>query len=95
MNDDSAIAVRGIRGLIVELRGQKVILDSDLARLYGVPAKRLNEQVRRNVERFPLDFAFQLTPKEAAELRSQFTTPILQHVDDECPEPMRSQIATA
>lgn len=60
--------------LIRTIRGQKVILDSDLARIYGVPTKRLNEQVRRNIKRFPSDFMFQLTVKEADSLRSQFAT---------------------
>jgi phage regulator Rha-like protein len=60
--------------LIRTIRGQKVILDSDLARIYGVPTKRLNEQVRRNIKRFPSDFMFQLTVKEADSLRSQIAT---------------------
>lgn len=62
---------------IVVLRGQRVILDADLATLYGVPTKRLNEQVKRNARRFPEDFCFQLTRVEArdlARLRSQFAT---------------------
>jgi len=53
---------------------QRVLLDSDLAALYGVAVKRLNEQVRRNVRRFPADFAFQLTVEEAASSRSQIAT---------------------
>jgi len=57
---------------IFELRGQRVMLDSDLAALYGVETRRLNEQVRRNLERFPEDFAFQLTAEEWGILRSQF-----------------------
>ena len=56
------------------LRHQKVILDAALAELYGVPVKRLNEQVKRNRDRFPLDFMFQLTRKEHQSLRSQFAT---------------------
>jgi hypothetical protein len=60
--------------LIHEVREQKIILDADLARIYGVTTKRLNEQVKRNQERFPADFAFQLTAKEADCLRSQFAT---------------------
>jgi hypothetical protein len=56
------------------VRGQKVMLDSDLAELYGVSTKRLNEQVRRNVERFPADFMFRLSLKEFDSLRSQFAT---------------------
>jgi ORF6N domain len=54
------------------IRHQKVMLDSDLAELYGVPTHRLNEQVRRNTGRFPEDFMFRLTPEEARNLISQF-----------------------
>lgn len=57
---------------IYEMRNLKVILDSDLAELYGVETKRLNEQVRRNLDRFPEDFMFQLTEIEWDSLRSQF-----------------------
>jgi ORF6N domain len=59
---------------ILLIRGQPVMLDTDLAALYGVPAKTLNQAVRRNVSRFPADFMFQLTEKEATALRSQFVT---------------------
>jgi hypothetical protein len=59
---------------ILLIRHQKVMLDSDLAELYGVSTKRLNEQVKRNRARFPGDFMFQLTVSEAEILRSQFTT---------------------
>lgn len=60
--------------LIREIRGIRVILDSDLAALYGVTTKRLNEQFRRNRSRFPEDFALQLTAEEATILRSYFAT---------------------
>lgn len=56
------------------IRGMRVMLDVDLADLYGVATKRFNEQVKRNTERFPLDFMFQLTQEEFASLRSQFAT---------------------
>jgi len=56
------------------IRAVRVLLDSDLAALYGVPTKRLNEAVKRNRNRFPADFAFQLTPDEQSRLRSQFAT---------------------
>ena len=59
---------------ILVLRGQKVLLDADLAELYGVETRRLNEQVRRNQARFPRDFAFQLTATEFDQLKSQFVT---------------------
>ncbi|MEO6654583.1 MAG: ORF6N domain-containing protein [Pyrinomonadaceae bacterium] len=61
------------------VRGYKVMLDSELATLYGVTTKRLNEQVRRNIERFPEDFMFQLTIDELANLRSQFATSSLKN----------------
>lgn len=59
---------------IFALRGESVMLDGDLASLYGVTTKRLNEQVRRNLGRFPEDFRFQLTTAESEALRSQFAT---------------------
>jgi hypothetical protein len=67
-------AVRHVENLIHVIRGQKVMLDADLAELYEVPTKRLNEAVRRNLDRFPEDLMFQLTAKEADSLRSQFAT---------------------
>lgn len=63
-----------VEARILMLRQQKVILDSDLAELYGVPVKQLNQAVKRNQERFPADFMFQLTSKEAGVLRSQIVT---------------------
>ena len=63
-----------ICSVIVFVRGCKVILDNDLANLYGVTTKRLNEQVRRNIERFPVDFMFQLEYQELMGLRSQIAT---------------------
>lgn len=63
-----------IRGLIYMIRGQKVMLDSDLARLYGVEAKVLNQAVKRNIDRFPEDFMFEITRDEYHSLRSQFVT---------------------
>ena len=59
---------------IYEIRGEKVMLDRDLAELYGVETKRLKEQVRRNIERFPEDFMFELTKDELEDWRSQFAT---------------------
>lgn len=63
-----------IEPLIHLIRNQQVILDSDLAMLYGVETKRLNEQVKRNADRFPEDFMFQLTKEEAEQSRSRFAT---------------------
>ncbi len=68
------LPVERIENRILLIRQQKVMLDSDLAALYGVSTKRLNEQVRRNIERFPEDFMFQLTDKETESLRSQIAT---------------------
>lgn len=59
---------------ILVLRGQKVLLDSDLAALYGVETRRLNEQVRRNLERFPEDFIFEVNAEEMTNLKSHFAT---------------------
>jgi len=63
-----------IGSVIRTIRGQRAILDVDLARVYGVTTKRLNEQVKRNVKRFPPDFLFQLTAQEAENLKSQIAT---------------------
>jgi hypothetical protein len=56
---------------IIKVRGQSVIIDSDLAKIYGVETRRLNEQVSRNKNKFPSDFMFQLTKEEFDELKSQ------------------------
>jgi hypothetical protein len=74
MSASSLLPLEVIAQRILLLRGQKVLLDTDLAVLYDVPTKRFNEQVRRNLERFPADFMFQLTEEEWAALRSQFAT---------------------
>ena len=63
-----------VKNLIYEVRGYKVMLDSDLADLYEVPTKRLNEAVKRNLARFPKHYMFQLTNEEYESLRSQFAT---------------------
>jgi hypothetical protein len=63
-----------IQQRIYEIRGQKVMLDFDLAELYQVETKRLNEQVKRNIERFPEDFMFRLTPEEWESMWSQIAT---------------------
>jgi len=67
-------ALQKIAPLIHEIRGERIILDADLARIYGVTTKRLNEQVRRNADRFPDDFAFELSKEEWETLRSQSVT---------------------
>ncbi|HLA11805.1 MAG TPA: ORF6N domain-containing protein [Pyrinomonadaceae bacterium] len=78
------VPVERIAHAILLIRGEKVILDADLAKLYGVTAKRLNEQVRRNRERFPEDFMFQLTKEEFANMEGEVG-----------PTNLRSQIATS
>ena len=91
--------VEPIESLILTVRGKQVILDRDLARLYGVETKRLNEQVRRNMERFPEDFMFQLSKEEFENWKSQFVTsneellrPHIVTLENDN-ENMRSQIA--
>jgi|SRR5882724_4976405 len=69
-----AIAEEAIIGKIYMIRGQKVMIDRDLAELYGVETKQLKRQVRRNIDRFPDDFLFELSAEEFQEWRSQFGT---------------------
>ena len=71
---DVAVPMEIIKGKIYLIRGQKVLLDNDLAEMYGVETKNLNRAVKRNMSRFPDDFMFQLTNEEAAGLRFQFGT---------------------
>jgi hypothetical protein len=73
MSNDLLIPERILQSIYL-IRDQKVMLDSELAKLYGVETKRLNEQVKRNIERFPEDFMFQLTIEEWHHLRSQIAT---------------------
>jgi hypothetical protein len=65
---------RGIESRILAIRGQKVILDADLAQLYGVTTKAFNQAVKRNIRKFPADFMFRLTAEEGKSLRSQTVT---------------------
>ena len=74
MDDQSLLSEETISNKIYFIRGQKVMLDSDLALLYEVETKRLNEQVKRNLSRFPSDFMFQLTEIEYNSSRSQIAT---------------------
>jgi len=83
------VSVQIVERRIYLIRGQKVMIDVDLAELYEVTTKRFNQQVRRNLKRFPEDFMFQLTTEEAESLRSQFATSKLG------PESLRSQFATS
>jgi len=70
----SITSLEQLEKFILTIRGQRVMLDSDLAKIYGVSTKHLNQQVKRNLERFPQDFMFQLTEIEEEYLRSQFVT---------------------
>jgi hypothetical protein len=84
--DLSLIPSEQIERSILLIRGHKVMLDADLAVLYGVSTKRLNEQVKRNRTRFPEDFMFRLTREEVAALnRSQFATSSQKHRDPRYP----------
>ena len=71
---NAVLLPQDLAGRILVIRGQRVLLDADLARLYEVETKRFNEQIRRNPARFPPDFMFSLTPQEFAGLRSQIAT---------------------
>ena len=68
------ITVEGIRNRVYMIRGMQVMLDSDLAEIYGYEAKYLNRQVKNNINRFPEDFMFQLTREEVDLVKSQFVT---------------------
>jgi phage regulator Rha-like protein len=72
---DKALTGRNYQTLIFECRGTKVMLDADLAALYGIQTKALKQQVKRNIKRFPPDFMFELTKEEFEILRSQIVTP--------------------
>ena len=80
-----------VKSMIRVIRGQQVLLDSDLAFLYGIETRRLNEQVKRNIERFPDDFMFQLTKEEFDYLKSQFA--ISNITDSQGNKNLESQIA--
>ena len=80
---------------IYVIREQKIMLDFDLADLYEVETKRLNEQVKRNIERFPDDFMFRLTAKEWQTMWSQNATSYSQNIDNQIGEGMRSHFATS
>lgn len=88
----SSPALPDLKNEIHLVRGERVMLDSALAEIYGVPTKRLNEQLRRNRKRFPGDFAFQLTVEEFTNLRSQIAT---SSSDSEAGGNLRSQNVTS
>ena len=86
---------KSIESFILTLRGQKVILDADLAELYGVPTKVFNQAVKRNADRFPEDFMFHLTAQEWSNLKSQIATSSLERPQTEGIVPNWSQFVTS
>jgi hypothetical protein len=90
-----SVSIQLVERRIYLIRGQKVMIDFDLAELYGVPTKRLNEQVSRNKKRFPKDFMFQLTKEEAENLRSQVVISNANLRSQIATSSLRSQIATS
>ena len=88
MSENNLMTIDGIQNRIYTIRGVQVMLDENLAEFYGVEVKRLNEQVKRNVERFPESFRFQLTDSDMEILRSQIVTSING-------ENLKSQFATS
>ena len=91
----TALVHESLEPLILVIRNQRVIPDADLARLYGVTTKALNQAVKRNADRFPEDFAFQVNASEMARLRSQTVTSNLEPVDSQGGSVNQSQIVTS
>jgi hypothetical protein len=90
-----APASEPLEPLIYAIRGHRVLLDADLARIYGVTTKRFNEAFKRNRDRFPGDFAFQISASEFANLRSQIATSRMQQHESKVQNTIWSQIATS
>jgi hypothetical protein len=90
-----ALKTENLAQLVCFIRGEKVMLDADLARLYAVSTKALNQALRRNRERFPEDFVFQLTAEEFALLRSQIVTSNAEEPDSQGLRPNWSQFVTS
>ena len=98
LSDSTDSGLMPIENLIHSIRGQQVMLDSDLARLYGVETRRLNEQVKRNIDRFPEDFMFQLTKEDVGNLMSQIATSSIKSqnaITKDNPENLKSQNVTS
>ena len=93
-NIESLLPDETIIRKIYVIRDQKVMLDFDLAALYKVETKALNQSVKRNIDRFPEDFMFRLTSKEWLTMRSQIVTASSQNIDNQANKLMRSQIVT-
>ena len=90
-----ALKPENLARLVFFIRGEKVMLDADLATLYGVRPKALNQAVKRNNARFPVDFCFQLTAKEWADLKSRISGTTSQAADNEAPAQNWSQFVTS
>ena len=78
-SENQIIPIKLIKNRIFTIRGMQVMVDSNLAEMFQVEVKRLNEQVKRNIDRFPEKFRFQLTKQESENLKSQFATSSLEH----------------
>ena len=89
LQNDEVVVTTPVESRIMSIRGKQIMIDRDLAELYGVETKRLNEAVKRNIERFPEDFMFELTKEEAECLRSQIVT--LKNNPDETEEETSSK----
>jgi len=72
MND--VVKIENLKEMILDIRGQNVLLDSDVAHIYGVETKRINEAVKNNTDKFPQDYMFAISEDEFADLRSKFST---------------------
>ncbi|TVP80512.1 MAG: ORF6N domain-containing protein [Puniceicoccaceae bacterium] len=92
---DLELVPQRIAPLVQLIRGEKVLLDADLAELYGVETKALNQAVKRNQKRFPTDFMFQLTRKEWSDLRCQFGTSSSKSAEIELDTNLKSQSVTS
>jgi phage regulator Rha-like protein len=92
---DIELVPQRIAPLVQLIRGEKVLLDADLAELYGVETKALNRAVKRNAKRFPADFMFQLTRKEWSDLRCQFGTSNSKSADIQSDTDLKSQSVTS
>ncbi len=85
------VAEQKILNKIYIIRGQKVMLDEDLSEIYGVETKRLNEQVKRNIKRFPKDFMFEISIRESAPTWSRILRLQVGAEEEKCPEPLRNK----
>ena len=89
--DKGLVSIESIQSKIMVIHGEKVMIDRDLAELYGVETKQLKRAVRRNANRFPSDFMFELTREEYNSLRSQFGTLKREPIPSICPWPLRNR----